>query len=391
MGNTRADDKQLGFEYQFYYFILRVLQMKSGDTVGFEAKDDVYIEDESGILSLIQLKYTRQLNVSGQPINLTSSSLDLWKTLSNWKDIIDKETNQQDFINNTKFVFVTNKTKDMKHKFLSFLEILKENNNVEEFKNRLFRYGNELGEKNDNKVYISNLLTLESELLKLFVLRIEFIFNLDNIRRKVKEEIQFGRSISENRATKIFHELVGYYKDKFFDTVKNKGDFKLTRENFYKDTLAIFRNARSDRLPFTIEIEKKNNESILNSTFAKQMLDIGFEKEKVFQADYCRVAMETNINKFLQESEISENDIDLLNRNSVTHWEEEFDEMYLEDSDRNDKTAKKLYLKVLKKDLDLAGQKIEWKEATKGQFIKMSDIPEIGWKYNWKEEYIDES
>jgi hypothetical protein len=52
--------------------------------------------------------------------------------------------------------------------------------------------------------------------------------------------------------------------------------------------------------------------------------------------------------------------------------------------------AKKLYLKVLKKDLDLAGQKIEWKEATKGQFIKMSDISEIGWKYNWKEEYPHE-
>ena len=39
---------------------------------------------------------------------------------------------------------------------------------------------------------------------------------------------------------------------------------------------------------------------------------------------------------------------------------------------------------------DLAGQKIEWKEATKGQFIKMSDISEIGWKYNWKEEYPHE-
>ena len=58
MNSTRADDKILGFEYQFYYFLLKVLKIDSDETVGFEVKDDVHIEDNK-TLSLIQLKHTR--------------------------------------------------------------------------------------------------------------------------------------------------------------------------------------------------------------------------------------------------------------------------------------------------------------------------------------------
>lgn len=35
MSNTKADDKLIGFEYQFYYFLLSLLKMQIGDTVGF--------------------------------------------------------------------------------------------------------------------------------------------------------------------------------------------------------------------------------------------------------------------------------------------------------------------------------------------------------------------
>ena len=52
---------------------------------------------------------------------------------------------------------------------------------------------------------------------------------------------------------------------------------------------------------------------------------------------------------------------------------------------------KKLFLKIMQIDLDLAGQKVEWKEASKGQFISLSNIPKIGWKHSWEREYSDES
>lgn len=389
MGSTRADDKILGFEYQFYYFLLEMLKLDVDEKVGFEVKDDVHIEDNK-TLSLIQLKHTRQMNADGNPKNLTTSDVDLWKTLSNWVDVINQEEDKNNFITNTNFVFITNKAESEKHLFLNVLKDLKNSGDIVDFRSKISNYINNLEIDNINKDYIENLITLENDLLKIFVLKIDFIFGLNNIIGIVKQEIQFGRSIKIGRVEKIFNELTGLYKAKFFDLVKNKKDFEITRDIFYTDTLMIFENARSDRLPFVRNIERKNNESILNHTFAKQLIDIDFDKDVVFEADYYKLCIETNLNTFLHDGEISEDDKNLLDSNSITSWYEEFQEIYLEDSDKNNLNAKKLYLKVLKKDLDLAGQKIEWKEATKGQFIKMSDIPEIGWKYNWKEEYPNE-
>ncbi|MDD3476298.1 MAG: dsDNA nuclease domain-containing protein [Sulfurimonas sp.] len=389
MSSTRADDKILGFEYQFYYYLLEMLKLNADEKVGFEVKDDVHIEDNK-TLSLIQLKHTRQTNQYGNPKNLTTSDIDLWKTLSNWVDVINLEVDKSNFITNTNFVFITNKAESEKHLFLNALKDLKDNQDIVSFRNKISDYINSLEADNTNKDYIENLITLENLLLKTFVLKIEFIFDLNDIIGVVKQEIQFGRSIKIGRVSKVFHELTGLYKEKFFEIVKDKKDFEITRDKFYTDTLMIFQNAKSERLPFVTNIEKKNNESILNHTFAKQLLDIGFDKEKVFDADYYKLAIETNLNTFLQDGEISENDKNLLDTNSITSWDEEFQDIYLEDTNRNDLNAKKLYLNVLKKDLDLAGQKIEWKEATKGQFIKMSDISKIGWKYTWKEEYSDE-
>ena len=103
----------------------------------------------------------------------------------------------------------------------------------------------------------------------------------------------------------------------------------------------IFENARSDRLPFVRNIERKNNESILNHTFAKQLIDINFYKDVIFEADYYKLCIETNLNTFLHDGEISEDDKNLLDSNSITSWYEELQEIYLEDSDKNNLNAKK--------------------------------------------------
>lgn len=389
MSSTRADDKILGFEYQFYYFLLKVLKIDADETIGFEVKDDVHIENNK-TLSLIQLKHTRQTNSDGEPINLTTSDIDLWKTFSNWVDVIQKEPNKKDFINSTNFVFITNKNESEKHIFFSSLSSLKDNDNFDEFKNKIIACKNELAVDNKNKTYIANLLSLADDLLEIFVLKIDFVFNLDKIVDAIKHNIQFGKNIKESRVGKVFHELTGLYKEQFFDVVKNKKNFELTQEKFYLETLAIFENARTERLPFNTNIEKKNNENILSNTFAKQLLDIGFDKNEVFEADYNKIFMETNLNIFLQNSVISENDKELLDSNTIENWKEEFKFKYLKNNNKTQDSAKELYLSVLKKDLDLAGQKIEWKLAIKGQFIRMSDIPKIGWKYNWEKEYANE-
>ena len=117
---TSADTKIIGFDFQYFYFINELLKLQIGQTIGYEAKDDVHIEIYSNskiITKLIQLKHTVHKNADGSPGNLTDRDDDLWKTLSNWCKVIcdnnrKKIVEQLNFLKETKFIFATNKKID---------------------------------------------------------------------------------------------------------------------------------------------------------------------------------------------------------------------------------------------------------------------------------------
>lgn len=85
---TSADSKAIGFDYQYYFFLWKLLSLKTGESVGYEVKDDVHTELANDHQILYQIKHTVKLNSSGSPKNLTTSDSDLWHTLSNWVQVI---------------------------------------------------------------------------------------------------------------------------------------------------------------------------------------------------------------------------------------------------------------------------------------------------------------
>src|SRR5690606_29203297 len=116
---TSADSKSIGFDYQYYYFLNELLQIKEGQTVGYEVKDDVHIEMRDGMETLIQLKHS--ISSTG---TLSEKDEDLWKTISNWIDIITDSTlgrsasvSQIEFIKKTNFLLVTNKSNSSRNEF----------------------------------------------------------------------------------------------------------------------------------------------------------------------------------------------------------------------------------------------------------------------------------
>ena len=126
---TAADDKSIGFDYQYYYFLHRVLKLGKRQSVGLEVNDDVHTELENDQQILIQLKHTTQRKRDGSLINLTTFDPDLWKTLSNWSKVIsDKgsgrntERSQLNFVEKTEFMLVTNKSQTSTCRFFNVLE-----------------------------------------------------------------------------------------------------------------------------------------------------------------------------------------------------------------------------------------------------------------------------
>jgi len=385
VSNTNADDKLIGFEYQFYYFFLTLLKMGKDETVGFEVKEDVHKEVDAE-LTLYQLKHTIQTTASNVPKNLTISDTDLWKTLSLWIEIIKKQTDREDFIKNTKFVFVSNKSDNETNRFLLEHKNFIVTSNFEKLEEFLKNYKNEASET--NKSYLETIVNFEIK--ETFFKNVVFELNLDNIIEQIRSELQYGKSIKISRVDSLFYELIGLLKENFFEKVKNKESFGFTGEEFYLKTVASFNKAISERLPFQNLESYSKDINVKDMVFAKQLLDISFTDYKIYESDYNRLLIETNLIKLYQNGEITKDDIDRFERNTIESWKEYSEEVYLEESDRNIDSAKKLFLNIMKIDLDLAGQKLEWKEASKGQFISMSNIPRIGWKHDWQSEYIDE-
>lgn len=114
---TSAADKSAGFDFQYYYFLWRLLTLKSGESVGLEVMDDVHTELANNRQILIQLKHTTQEKADGSAKNLTTLDADFWKSLSNWSQVItdsnanrQSESDQLDFANKTDFLLATNKS-----------------------------------------------------------------------------------------------------------------------------------------------------------------------------------------------------------------------------------------------------------------------------------------
>lgn len=123
---TSAEDKSIGFDYQYYFFLNALLNLKTGQVVGLEVLDDVYIELADGTQLLVQLKHTIQTNAAGLPKNLTTMDSDLWKSLSNWSRVVVDPAEgrgnlpaQLAFIKKTGFVLASNKSEGHTNLLLS--------------------------------------------------------------------------------------------------------------------------------------------------------------------------------------------------------------------------------------------------------------------------------
>ena len=112
--NTGHDAKGAeGLDYQFLYFVNRLLKMvDKRDIVSYEKHDDVSMFSGETLV-YYQLKHT--IGGSPQkPVNLRLRDRDLWKTIAVWIDITEKQKDEElaEFLAGNSFVLVTNKISD---------------------------------------------------------------------------------------------------------------------------------------------------------------------------------------------------------------------------------------------------------------------------------------
>ena len=218
----------LGFDYQFLYFMCLALEMKTGEKVGFEVKDDIHIERANGKIILFQSKHTVLKSADGSPINLTTLDSDLWKTLSNWAEMIKIDEN---ILSKYSFCLVTNKGEG-NNQFIEAINLFKVDGDIDKVIDKI----KEIRDSTDNKElkeYIENVSSLGKKQATLFLSNLSIETEIDNIIEKVKT-ILLERYYNKVIVDAIFDSLFSNMSvAKYLDT-KDRKKFEISFADFCK-------------------------------------------------------------------------------------------------------------------------------------------------------------
>jgi hypothetical protein len=425
---TSADDKSIGFEYQYYFFLFLILNLSEGQTIGLEVKDDIHIESSNKRNTLIQLKHSVQTNADGKIINLRERDIDLWKTIHNWISVI-KDSNdgrnehdkQIEFINSTDFVLVSNKAENTRNKFLVNVSDLKQGKiDVASFKTylkELYDNTKELQDSGDKeketkdseskiKIYIKELELQEETLLEEFLKKIIFELSQDDLINKIKERIKKVKMIPENRVDDVFSKLDSKLRQQIYNDIKEKKKILLSCDDFYEEYKNCFSIGRVNRLPIR-RIAYDLPQRLEDQRFIKQLLDIEAvdvaDFESIAALTYHKLLMSNNLHKWIQESDLSSEEEKAFHEQSKLKWKNIFDSAHRKSKkavniptlsqDEIEEVIKdnafECLCQVRKIDLRI-DETIFDTDMSNGEFYLLSDIPEIGWHLYWEGKYKDD-
>lgn len=392
-----------GFDYQFLYFINRLLKMvEKGDVVSYEKYDDVSMFSGESLI-YYQLKHT--IGGSPQkPVRLCLRDQELWKTIAVWIDIINKQDVDKriDFLESNGFVLVTNKNTECNPFWMELQKYQKGEISFDELKNFYTKVYEETKEPKrkdgkspkgkTTKSYIKCLIDFDysDRLLK----SMNICFEPD-LKREILDSLEHNKNIPKNNVEDAYQELLGMVKDKSFSEKKNS----YTRDEFSKAFDRICQKYRGRKFFF-----KKNTITELPSyleeqVFIKQLIDVEdithddvddiveYTKEKFDYINSVRLA--------IKKEEVSAEEVENIRDEAVRYWRQKY-KYYMKrvnanDNDKIIEKANNLLDDIRNKEIYFVERNLET-YFSNGCFYYLSDKdsehePQIGWRPGWEEKY----
>jgi len=391
---TGAAKTAIGFEYQFYVFLSKLLRLQVGETIGLEVKDDIHTELKNNFQILIQVKHTLKNDKDGSPVKLTNLDPSLWKTVSNWvkvvTDPIEKRNtiqSQKEFLSKTTFLLTTNKSLANENILAELInEAGGSSKNVSSMRKKL----KDLKEQTTDstiKSQISDLLNLKTEILSIFLNKIEFEDDnrlpIEDCKNAIKEKL-----LPLNRIDLAFDQICAQVRHDNYITIKNGDVIQISFDDFHLKYRALFDKIRSDKLVIR-KFEDKLPEDLLTQTFIKQLIDINYlsksNNEKIANYTRKKLHLINNLLSWENNGEICELEKNELNTDAIGQWQNHFDYLHKEgasEKEINESAAAILY-ELLKLKLTLADTVLNI-ELSNGKYFELSDQPVLGWHKNWE-------
>ncbi|WP_299072483.1 ABC-three component system protein [uncultured Paraglaciecola sp.] len=394
---TSAAGTIAGFDYQYYYFLYKLLTLKKSETIGFELLDDVHTQLDNDHLVLIQIKHTIQKKTDGATANLTELDPDLWKTLFNWSAVIkdkndgrDSSAEQKAFVEKTTFILATNKSFSSNNNFLSNLsEFQNENMDFETMKNYLAGL-NGSAKSEETKKYIDSVISLDEQVLKEFLNNIKSDLQVDSIIDKCKTALE-EKDVNPKSIDHLFNQLDSVVRQDIFTNFSNSKKLIYSFEERSRKFRRYFDIANNPEL----KIQKFDGglpDSIDEQTFIKQLLDIEdidlSEQEIIQNYTRYRLMLESNLANWVEEGLLTSEEINIFEDEIFRQWETEYRSSYRRKDNPEEfiDIAHKILKAMRDKELSISGQKL-FSDMSHGSLYSLSNKPTIGWLKNWEEKY----
>lgn len=402
--NTGHDAKGAkGFDYQFLYFINRLLKMADKrDDVSFEKYDDVSMSSEEGLV-YFQLKHT----IGGRnqkTVNLSLRDYDLWKTLAVWIDITNKQDEDKriDFLESNSFVLVTNKNPVNNPFWMELQKYQKGEMSFDELKKFYTKVYDETGESKRKEVngqkgkttkgYIKCLIDFDyaDQLLKSMSICFE-----PDLKKEILESLELNKNIPHKNVEEAYQELLGMIRDKYYSDQKDS----YTREEFSKVFDRICQKYRERKFTFKRNTMTKLPPHLEDQVFIKQLMDvedISLEDDPLI-VEYTMEKFDyiNSIRVATKNDDVSEEEVENVRADAVRYWRQKYKHyMGRINPDDNDKIIEKasdLLNDIRDKNIYFVEKEIE-SYFSNGCFYYLSDKdsehePQIGWRPGWEEKY----
>lgn len=389
---TSADDKSIGFEYQYYYFLDKLLNLKVGQSAGLEVKDDVHTQLNEDLNILYQLKHTVKTNATGAPIALTQLDSDLWKTLFNWSQIISDSTQnrtdiatQLQFIKNTEFHLVSNKTLNKTNEFLKKIEQFQLHESKFEILSKHIETL-ELKTQDDTiKGYIQAVRKLAPATLEQFFRNIRFELALDDIIKRVKRSI-LEKAVDSDRVDHTFERLDSNVKMDNFIAIKRGEAIIISFEQFMQRYRKVFEDSRNKKLTHRSFKPDLPND-IWAQLFIKRLIEISdlTLNDKEIAIDYTtqKLQIATHLRQWVQSGELVTDDVEALHEDVLTCWKNEFREAFRDCANHEIVKFGRNILVILRREKFQLGNTQLNTAMSNGELYYLSDSGSIGWHKDW--------
>lgn len=394
---TSAAGTIAGFDFQYYYFLYKLLTLKKGETVGFEALDDVHTQLDNDSQILIQVKHSIQSKADGSRINLTELDPDLWKTMHNWGLVITDKNDgrellakQKAFVKKTTFVLASNKSFTSTNTFLSNISKLQAGLiDFEDMTDYLRKLS--LSTKSDNtRSYLASIVNLDSEILKDFLCNIRSELDVGNIVERCKVALE-EKEVNPKEIDNLFNQLDSIVRQDIFKNFSSSKSLIYSFEEKKRKFRRYFDIANNPDLKIR-KFEGTLPDMLEDQVFIKQLIDIedvyNDEQEIIQNYTRYRLTFDTNLSDWVHEGQLTSEEIDIFKKEIFLMWETEFRAAYRKKNDPSEypDIAHKV-LQALRDKKIYMSEQLLLTNMTHGSLYSLSNKPMIGWLKGWEEVY----